>query len=110
MCSPVKFCRISRSAHDSDRHFDELKTLLSILDFNLSVIGISFLRHLSPIFNFYIDGYSVEHTAGGALLGIWNYISNCFSYIPRSDLSQIMFLPKQLESVFIEILFPENLI
>ena len=91
------------------RHYDELKTLLSLLDFNLSVIGITesrFLKHSPPIFNFNIDGYSVEHTptessAGGALL----YISNRFTYIPRSDLSRIMYSPKQLESVFIEISF-----
>ena len=91
------------------RHFDELKTLLSLLDFNFSVIGITesrFLKHSPPIFDFNIDGYSVEQTptessAGGALL----YVSNRFSYIPRSDLSQTMYMPGQLESVFVEISF-----
>ena len=91
------------------RHFDELKTFLSLLDFNLSVIGITesrFLKHSPPIFDFNIDGHSVEQaptesSAGGALL----YVSNRFSYIPRSDLSQAMYMPGQLESVFVEISF-----
>ena len=41
------------------RHFDELKTLLSLLDFNLSVIRITesrFVKHSPPIFDFNIDG------------------------------------------------------
>ena len=41
------------------RHFDELKTLLSLLDFNLSVIRITesrFMKHSPPIFDLNIDG------------------------------------------------------
>ena len=59
-----------------------------------------------PIFDFNIDGHSVEQaptesSVGGVLL----YVSNRFSYIPRSDLSQAMYMPGQLESVFVEISF-----
>jgi exonuclease III len=91
------------------RHYDEFNELLSLLDLNFGIIGISESRFLinqpSP-FNFSLEGYSVEHTptessAGGALL----YISNRFSHQPRSDLSKLMNSPKVLESVFVEITF-----
>ena len=91
------------------RHFDEFNALLTLLKFNFGIIGISesrFLLNRPSPFNFSIEGYSIEHTpteasAGGTLL----YISNHFSYQPRSDLSNLMYSPKVLESVFVEIAF-----
>ena len=58
------------------RNFDELNALLAQLGFDFSIIGISesrLLMHNASVFNFSIEGYSVEHTptesaAGGALL------------------------------------------
>ena len=47
------------------RHFDELNTLLSLLNHDFSVIGISetrFLKNSPPIFDFNIEGYSALHT------------------------------------------------
>jgi len=49
---------------------------------------------------------TVEHiptgsSAGGALV----YISDRFSYQPRSDITNRMYSPKVLESVFVEISF-----
>ena len=82
------------------RHFDELNTLLE---------ETRFLKNSPPIFDFNIEGYSALHTptkssAGGALL----YVSNWLSYFPRSDrsdLSDILYKPKDIESVFIEVSF-----
>ena len=89
------------------RHFDEFNTLLSLLDFNFCLIGISetrFLKCNPPSFDFSIEGYSTEHTptessAGGTLL----YISNRYVYSLRSDLANLMYRPRELESVFVEI-------
>ena len=107
--SKFNFSAFHLNISSLSRHFDELNALLSILKLKFSVIGISesrFLKHSPPIFDFNIEGYSVEHTptessAGGALL----YISNRFSYTPRSDLSQLLYSPGDLESVFVEITF-----
>ena len=107
--SKFNFSAFHLNISSLSRHFDELNALLSILNLKFSVIGISesrFLKHSPPIFDFNIEGYSVEHTptessAGGALL----YISNRFSYTVRSDLSQLLYSPRDLESVFVEISF-----
>lgn len=107
--SKFNFSAFHLNISSLSRHFDELNALLSILNLKFSVIGISesrFLKHSPPIFDFNIEGYSVEHTptessAGGALL----YISNRFSYTLRSDLSQLLYSPGDLESVFVEISF-----
>ena len=94
------------------KHFDELNTLLVSLQHKFSVIGISetrFVKDRPTSFNFNITGYSAIHTttessAGGALL----YISDRFSYFPRTDLDQCMYLSNQLESVFAEITLPKK--
>ena len=57
--------------------------------------------------NLDIPGYAFEHTptessAGGTL----KYISNGISYVPQNDLQ--IYSPKELESIFIEILIPSN--
>ena len=91
------------------KHFDELNALLGLLNLNFSVIGISetrFLKNSPPIFDFDIGGYTAVHTptessAGGALL----YISNYLYYFPRSDLDDVLYKPKELESVFVEVSF-----
>ena len=94
------------------KHFDELNTLLSLLNHNFSFIGISetrFLKNQEPIFDFSIPGYSAintptESSAGGVLL----YVSNSFAFKPRLDLSQLMYQSKNLESVFVEIIVPKK--
>ena len=86
------------------KHFDELQTLLSLLDVNFSVIGITetrFLKDIQPSINFSLQNYCAEHTptklsAGGALL----YISNHLIYKPRKDLNQSMYKDQELESIF----------
>ena len=94
------------------KHFDELNTLLSLLQCNFSIIGISetrFQRNREPILDFSIPGYCsvstpTESSAGGVLL----YVSDSFAFKPREDLSQCLYLPKFLESVFIEIIIPNK--
>ena len=79
---------------------------------NFSIIGNSetrFLKDKPPTFDFSIKDYSVEHTpiessTGGALL----YISNCYSYLPRNDLSSSLYQSKYLESVFVELVFTKK--
>ena len=68
------------------KHFDELPTLLSLLDVNFSVIGIT---------------ETTELATGGALL----YISNHLTYKPRKDLNQNMYKHKELECIFVEIVY-----
>jgi len=112
MFSKLNFSAFHLNISSLSRHFDEFNALLGILNINFSVIGISesrFLEHSPPIFNFSLDGFSVEHrptesSAGGALL----YISNRYNYTPRADLEKIMYLPRELESVFVEISFSQK--
>ena len=94
------------------KHFDELQTLLSLLNINFSVIGITetkFLKDIQPSTNFTLNGYCCEHTptemsAGGALL----YISNHLTYKPRKDLNNSFYQSNDLESVFIEIVYEKK--
>ena len=95
------------------KHFDELNTLLSLLQHNFSFIGISetrFLKGREPVLNFSIPGYShvstpTESSAGGVIL----YISNTHAFKPRPDLSSSLYSSKLLESVFVEIVNPNKL-
>ena len=91
------------------KHFDELQTLLSMLSVNFSIIGITetkFQKNIELAINFFLQNYNVEHTAtelssGGALL----YISDHLSYKPRKDLNKSMYKCKELESIFVEIIY-----
>ena len=94
------------------KHFDELQTLLSLLDVNFSVIGITktkFLKNVQPSINFSLQNYNTEHTptelsAGGALL----YISKYLTYKPRKDLNRNMYKIKELEAIFVEIIYEKK--
>ena len=87
-------------------NFDDLHTMLSTLNIDFDVIGITETRikkHSPSTSNLNINGYSVEDTptessAGGTRL----YISDKISYKRRSDLE----LSKdcEIESTFIEII------
>ena len=96
------------------KHFDELNTLLSLLQHNFSFIGISETRFLygrEPVLDFSITGYShistpTDSTAGGVIL----YISNTLAFKPRPDLSSSLYSSKLLKSVFVEIVNPTYLL
>ena len=84
---------------------DELNCFLSFLRVKFDIISISEYRIRKSntlITNIEIPGYNIEQTpsesqAGGCLL----YISDKIPYKSRNDLK--LYCPKQLESVFIEI-------
>ncbi|XP_065671749.1 uncharacterized protein LOC136089625 [Hydra vulgaris] len=92
------------------KHFDDLENLLQSTKLEFDIIGISETRlnKKSPqTSNLTLNGYSYEHTpseshAGDALL----YINNRLAYKPRNDLH--IFKPKELESIFIEIINPKK--
>ena len=91
-------------------HISDLKTLFSLLDHKMDIIGITESRLTAskpPSTNIELEGYSIEHTKteakkGGALL----YINSNLNYITRTDLC--MYKSKELESVFIEIIHPHS--
>ena len=90
-------------------HIHEQKLLLSLLKVTFDIICISESRiskHNLPTININIPGYNIEHTpneskTGGTLM----YISEKINYKILSDLN--IYNPKQLESIFIEILRPD---
>ena len=87
-------------------HINELKLFLSFFKVKFDIISISESRITKSntlTTNIDILGYNIEHTpteskAGGCLL----YISNKIPYKLQNDLN--VYCPKQLESVFIEVL------
>ena len=107
--SKFNFSALHLNISSLAEHFDKLNAVLGLLNLNFSVIGISetrFLKNSPPIFDFDIGGYSAVHTptessAGSVLL----YVSNHLSYFPRSDLDDLLYKLKKLESVFAEVPF-----
>ena len=90
-------------------HFDKLSSLLSLLNFEFSILGLTETRikNNNASIPIGIEDYSYEHTptessCGGAIL----YISNKFNYKPRNDL--LIYKPFLIESIFVEILFPRK--
>ena len=89
---------------------DELETLLKMLDSSFDIIGLTetkIIKGCSPTFNLKLNGYKHYHTPtesthGGALL----YVSDLLDHEERKDLNSILYKPKLLESVFIEIKNP----
>ena len=87
----------------SPYYIDEFTELLSDLEINFKIIGITESRLTTkrdPMNDINISGYSIEHTPtksnkGGALL----YISKDLNYKSRNDLK--LYKDKNLESVFI---------
>ena len=89
------------------KHKDELETILNMIDLNFDIIGITetkLKKNVEPSISTNIEGYKcystdTEAEKGGALI----YIAEHFNTKPLKSLEQIMYKPKQLESVFIEI-------
>ena len=94
----------------SPLHIDEFMNLLSELNSNLKIIGITETRLITkkdPVNIIKILNYNTEHTPtesdkGGALL----YISKEINYKTRNDLK--VYKEKLLESKFIEVLSRSN--
>ena len=88
------------------KHFENLNSLLNSIHNKFEIIGISetrINRNSIPL-NFNIPGYSsifnnTESATGGTAL----YISNSIDYKSRNDLSNHLYLTKELESSFCEL-------
>ena len=56
-----------------------------------------------------MPGYSeVSTPTESTAVGVMLYISNCFAFKPRLDLDACLYLPRLLESVFVEIVLPNK--
>ena len=94
------------------KHKDELDTMLSMLDINFDIIGITetkIQKKKNPNFHIELEGFKcfstpTESEKGGSLL----YISNQLNTKPRYDLEKIMYKSKELESTFREIIQKNN--
>ena len=89
------------------KHLDEINLLLDSISHKFSVLAFTETRLKTSSVLPSIEGYKGFHNpmigmAGGTAL----YISNSLSCFERKDLSNIMFLERNLESSFIEI--PRN--
>ena len=97
--------------HSIQKHIEELRIMLSMLELNFDAIAITeskLLKDTEPIVDISIDGYhypigtNTEATKGGVLL----YIKDSLNFKPRTDL--MMYSAKKLESVFVEIINPSS--
>ena len=94
------------------KHKEELEAALSLLDFQFDIIGITetkILKGVTPIISPSLDGYTIvstptESTKGGTSI----YIKKPLVFDRRDDLENIMYKPKELESVFVELAGKKN--
>ena len=92
------------------KNFDQLHALLTKLDIDFDIIGITESRisktNFSPtniaLANYVIEQTPTESNAGGALL----YINRKHSYKIRKDLK--LYKPHKIESVFVEVIMPKR--
>jgi exonuclease III len=94
--------------HSIEKHIDELRSYLLLIDFPFDILAISESKlqtNIETKVDIAIDGYHyplsspTNATKGGVLL----YIKENLLFKPRSDLTQMMTESKYLESIFIEI-------
>ena len=97
------------SIHSIERHIEELKVVLQMLNFKFDIICISeskILKGRTPLIDIKIDGYQTplstptEAKKGGVLI----YVKEGINFKPRPDLN--MYRQKELESQFIEVINP----
>ena len=94
------------------KHKEKLEAVLSLLDFQFDVIGITetkLIKGETPIISPSLEGYTpvskpTESTKGGALI----YVKEPLVYDQRDDLEKLMYKPKELESVFVELAGKKN--
>ena len=93
-------------------HKDELEAILSQLNFQFDVIGITetrIIKNITPNYDIRIPGYKeystpTEANKGGAII----YILEKHNSKPRKDLDKIMNKSRVLESAFAEIYYIFN--
>ena len=101
------FSILHLNIHSITRHIEELQIFLLLVNFLFDIICITeskIQKDIEPIVDITLDGYHkpesmpTEATKGGVLL----YVNKELDYKPRMDL--IIYKPKQLESMFIEVI------
>ena len=94
--------------HSIQRHIEELRILLQLINFNFDFLCISeskLEKGSEAKVDISIDGYEqplskpTEATKGGVLL----YAREGIVVAPRTDLDNLMYKSKQLESIFVEV-------
>ena len=100
--------------HSIDLHIEELRVALQLLDFRFDFICISESKiekdQAQTQTDISLEGYQspistpTESTKGGVLL----YAKLGINVIPRDDISNTFYRPKELESVFVEIVNPSQ--
>ena len=97
--------------HSIEKHIDELRVILAMLEFKFDVLCLSeskIHRDFDPKIDINIEGYQspvgtpTESTKGGVLI----YVKNSINFKPRNDLN--IYKSKELESSFIEIVNPKE--
>ena len=116
--TPTNFSSLHLNIASLSKHFDELTCMLAQLYCKFSVIGISETRNQTTVSNsvsesesnqYSIPGYKLFSTPTTAAAGgVSLYILNSYRTKPRNDLSQSLYLDKNLESSFAEIDLPNQ--
>lgn len=100
------FSILHLNIHSIQKHIDELRSALDILNFRFDVIALSeslVIKGKQPIIDINIDGYHpplgtpTESTKGGVLM----YVSNSLEFKERPKLN--IYESKHVESLFVEI-------
>ena len=103
---PKSFSMFHLNIASLSKHFDDFNALLSVLNFEFDVIGLSetrFKKGVIPAGNLDLENFFFEHTATESSAGGTGlFISKKLSYKPRPDLT--IYKKGQLESTFIEII------
>ena len=104
--SAKNFSVLHLNIHSIQRHIDEFRVILSLLNFKFDIICITeskIEKNVKPVIDISISGYKdpestpTESTKGGVLI----YVREDLVYKIRTDLQ--IYKPKQLESLFVEI-------
>ena len=104
--SSKNFSILHYNIHSVERHIDEFRVVLDMINFKFDVICISeskIIKDIEPKIDINIEGYQspvgtpTQSTKGGVLI----YVKNGLQFKPRLDLN--MYKAKVLESFFIEV-------
>lgn len=107
------FSILHLNIHSVELHIEDLRIILSMLNFKFDFICLSeskVLKDINPKVKIDIDGYQspvgmpTESTKGGVLI----YAKVGINFFPRDDLNTIMYKSKELESFFIEVINPKE--
>ena len=106
--NPTKtFSILHYNIHSIERHIEEFRVILKMIDFNFDIICISeskVIKDCDPKVDISIDGYQTpistptESTKGDVLI----YVKSGINFKPRNDLN--LYKSKELVSLFIEVI------